>query len=301
MNAEQLRATLLTEGLDRVVDELMASTMPAVRIFIDRVDDAEIPIGASKLGGLPDLPAGVEWPAWHEHMAFIGQFNLAAVTPYDREGILPAHGLLSFFYETDGEPLHSERWGLPEDAPYLDDYGLDLSLGWRVLYHDADPTTFIRHNQPADLNEWVRYPACAARFATDYTLPDVDGPELYPLGFTPQERTELIGLYDSINRGTWEEGGHHLLGYPYNLHGDSVLEAHAGSDIWRNAEFAKDPDRRRTLQRTAAAEWRLLLQVDSSGASEMDWAGGGVLHFVVEQSALRAHDFTKTWVDMQFL
>ncbi|HXT38045.1 MAG TPA: hypothetical protein VN837_20910, partial [Chloroflexota bacterium] len=72
MNAEQLRATLLAEGLDRVVDELMASTMPAVRIFIDRVDDAEIPIGASKLGGLPDLPAGVEWPAWHEHMAFIG-------------------------------------------------------------------------------------------------------------------------------------------------------------------------------------------------------------------------------------
>ncbi len=301
MNAEQLRATLLAHGLERVVDGLMISAMPAVRILVDRVDDALIPIGASKLGGLPDLPAGVDWPAWHEHMAFIGQFNLVAVAPFDRENILPTHGLLSFFYETSGEPLHSERWGLPEDAPYLDDYGLDLSLGWRVLYHDADPATFVRQRQPADLNVWVRYHACTARFATDYTLPDVDGPELFPLGLTSEERYQLIELDHEINRGAREEQGHHLLGYPYNLGGNSLLEAHAGPGIWLNDWVAEGGDQLRAIAQAAADKWRLLLQIDSGGATEMDWGGGGVLHYVIERAALRTHDFTKTWVGMQFL
>src|SRR5258708_1402184 len=127
MTEEPLRALLTTEGLGRVVDQLIELAAPTVRIYIQRAHEGDIPIAASKMGGQPDLPAGGEWPSWHESMAFIAQFNLADVAPFDREGALPAHGLLSFFYETNGEPLYAERWGLPEDAPYLEDYGVEIS------------------------------------------------------------------------------------------------------------------------------------------------------------------------------
>jgi hypothetical protein len=33
----------------------------------------------------------------------------------------------------------------------------------------------------------------------------------------------------------------------------------------------------------------------------MDWAGGGVLHWCIERAALRARDFSRMQVDMQFL
>jgi uncharacterized protein YwqG len=155
MTEEALRTLLTTEGLGRVVEQLMELTAPTVRVYIQRAQEEDIPIGASKMGGQPDLPDGVEWPSWHEPMAFIAQFNLAEVALFDSEGALPAQGLLSFFYETNGEPLYAERWGLPEDAPYLEAYGVDVSRSWRVLYHEGEPETFVRREIPSDLNEWV--------------------------------------------------------------------------------------------------------------------------------------------------
>src|SRR6478672_6942116 len=110
MTEAEARSLLMAHGLDRRVDDLMALAEPTVRIAIARVDEDALPIGASRLGGRPDLPPGVPWPAWHEPMAFIAQVNLADVAPHDIAGALPDRGLLSFFYETDGEPLYSAGW-----------------------------------------------------------------------------------------------------------------------------------------------------------------------------------------------
>jgi uncharacterized protein YwqG len=49
------------------------------------------------------------------------------------------------------------------------------------------------------------------------------------------------------------------------------------------------------------AEWRLLLQVFSNGEAEMDWGGGGVLHFCIPKEALSRRDFDRVWVEMQFV
>lgn len=149
MDEEGLRSALHRQGLGRVAEDLLAMAAPMVRIYAKPAEDEAIPIGASKLGGQPDLPEGVERPAWHEPMGFLGQFNLAEVAPHDTEAALPTAGLLSFFFETDGEPLYSARWGLPDDAPYEDDPAFDPSPGWRVLYHQGDPATFVRREDPS--------------------------------------------------------------------------------------------------------------------------------------------------------
>ena len=300
MTEEELRALLQERGLARVADALLELAAPTVRVNIHAADEQTIPVGASKIGGRPDLPVDVDWPSFHEPMAFIAQFNLAAVAPYDRVGALPRHGLLSFFYETNGEPLYAERWGLPEDAPYDEEYRSNPA-SWRALYHEGNPATFIRRDIPSALNEFVRFSPCAARFAAEVTLPDVDGPEIWPLQLGNDERSVLIHIDGDVNHGTWEVGGHHLLGYPYNMEEPTLVrcdtEARGVPDEWPHA----DPERRREIERAAAHRWRLLLQLPSSGDTAMDWAGGGVLHFCIEREALRRRDFARVWVNMQFL
>lgn len=53
--------------------------------------------------------------------------------------------------------------------------------------------------------------------------------------------------------------------------------------------------------RAVDAEWRLLLQVYSNEEADMDWGGGGVLHFGIKRAALASRDFSQVWVSLQFL
>ena len=59
-----IRASLIEAGIDEASADLLAQqAKPAVWLETRKVEDeAEIPIGATKFGGRPDLPAGVAWP-----------------------------------------------------------------------------------------------------------------------------------------------------------------------------------------------------------------------------------------------
>lgn len=89
-------------------------------------------LGTSRLGGLPDLPAGTDWPAIDgEPLSFILQIDLGAV-PRRTRGMLPASGLLSLFLgrnesttRIEHRLLLSRRVGLrpcrpPGDAAFRD-------------------------------------------------------------------------------------------------------------------------------------------------------------------------------------
>lgn len=66
----------------------------------------DIPVGASKLGGRADLPPGEPWPSRDGRpLSFVVQVDLATV---DTAGVLPADGLLSFFYDAVEQPWGSE-------------------------------------------------------------------------------------------------------------------------------------------------------------------------------------------------
>lgn len=264
MDKEELRSVLYEHQLGRVADRLMELAAPTVRIYLQQQDDADLAVGSSKMGGVADLPEGVPWPSWHEPMAFIAQFNLADVAPYDPEGALPPQGLLSFFYETDGEPLYAARLELPEGAFNILD--LDVSQSWRVLYHTGDPATFIRHQVPSEVAVAARYLPCVVRFALEYSLPYISGPEI---GLNDAERNALIDIEHLINGGTWEDGGHHLLGFPYNLGGPALLgcaEESEHDSEWEHATL----ERRLELEREASERWRLLLQVSGSDLTYME-------------------------------
>ena len=73
-------------------------------------------LGATRFGGKPDVPSDFVWPTYegesYDHvvkdrpLTFLAQFNCAELAQFDKEHLLPDHGLLSFFYETD-----TQCWG----------------------------------------------------------------------------------------------------------------------------------------------------------------------------------------------
>ena len=70
----------------------------------------------TRFGGKPDVPSDFVWPYFegegshgavaNRPLTFLAQFNCEDLSKYDTEHLLPDHGILSFFYETD-----SQSWG----------------------------------------------------------------------------------------------------------------------------------------------------------------------------------------------
>ena len=55
-----INSSELGERRDSIIKELRSSVL----IDATRVPMEELPIGASRIGGVPDLPKDVRWPRW---------------------------------------------------------------------------------------------------------------------------------------------------------------------------------------------------------------------------------------------
>lgn len=297
---ERLRERLRAGGLAHRAEAILAVAAPCVWLDSRREEDTAIAVGASKLGGLPDLPAGAEWPEWRGNpMAFIAQIRLDEASRFDDEAILPATGLLSIFFATDGEPKGNED----DDDP----------TSWRVMHVDGDPAAFVRRSAPAHLPEGYRFQSSSLACSRWITLPDVDDPEVAALGFTHEERLAYIEVeshFHEEERNTLF--GTYLLGHAYTLNGSALLEPYRVTHglpypgMERYPKWPRGKERERMLarlaemRRAAVREWRLLFQTDG-GATDMDFAGGGILHVTIAREALRRRDFSRAWMDLDFV
>ncbi len=60
---EELGASLASAGVSELDQRMFLNmALPALALQSKEADDIDIPIGASKIGGAPDLPVGFEWP-----------------------------------------------------------------------------------------------------------------------------------------------------------------------------------------------------------------------------------------------
>lgn len=289
MNAEQLRQYLIEHGLERIADELVKIARPGIRIHTHPATEEEIPVGSSKMGGLPDLPIGTDWPVSGVPMAFIGQFNLAEVHPFDQENLLPESGLLSFFYKEDIELDPEDDW--------QDD--------WRVLYFDADPMQFVRRQYPANLDEYFYFHACKVSFEVALTLPEVDLPPIASIGLTFSERNDLIGhliyinenlnLFD-LNRPVGQpfEMVDQLLGYPI------VREPGLFASVEYRASLRTGNEVHSRSDNSGHLKWCSLLQVKGSDDLGMDW-GGSPLQYFIRNEDLKNRDFSQTYAGIWYL
>lgn len=99
---EDLDALISRCGLTAARDLIRASAVPCFHI-IAGPPAAEAPLGATRLGGAPDLPAGQDWPKGGAGLlSFLGQLDLADIRARTGSTELPPEGLLSIFVEDAG-------------------------------------------------------------------------------------------------------------------------------------------------------------------------------------------------------
>lgn len=263
----QREEILAASGLTRVTDELDALVNESIRVT-SRPSD--VPTGKSRFGGWPDLPDSVQWPQWKgQPLAFIAQFNLAETHPFDKQNLLPATGMLYFFYDAAGE-TYGER---------LEDRG-----GWAVLY-DGGSALKPAH---ADLPEKARFHSCAVDFSNEATLPL--RPDVFGRGLT--WTSEEHAAYETLT-GSQTGIQNRLLGHADAIQDDMHIQAHLLGNGQPSDSPLTDENQR------AAREWILLFQADSDVNAGMRWANNGRLYFWIERQALQAHQFNRVWVILQ--
>lgn len=122
----------------------------------------------SKIGGEPDLPPNLAWPAItfpdgsSASLDFLAQINLQELPDVEARKVLPPSGMLYFF-------------ALSQTNDPLGEHGSDA---WRVLYH---PNTEIsRATRPADTGWAIDHLMYGQMPARIYRNPDAPIGELFP-------------------------------------------------------------------------------------------------------------------------
>ena len=96
-----------------MVDRALDAATKTVAVAPRKAKKADKALGASRLGGEPDLPGGKTPSANGYELRFIGQFDLADFRPHDPAERLPDSGLLSFFIghpsDYDADPIPVAR------------------------------------------------------------------------------------------------------------------------------------------------------------------------------------------------
>ena len=103
---DDLKRKLADAGLPAVAQSITQLARPCYRVVRALSPEEEIPLGASKFGGSPDVPADFVWPQTpdatkSEPMEFVGQVRLADL-PGPLPEPAPQSGLLSFFTRWSG-------------------------------------------------------------------------------------------------------------------------------------------------------------------------------------------------------
>jgi uncharacterized protein YwqG len=268
---------------------------PAIRLGTERIPGGLLEPGESRIGGRPDVPPGFDWPRWSPAprknkfgepwspsvpmpMGFVAQFDLAALPDID-DG-LPNSGWLYFFYDR-----YCETWGFdPADRGSC-----------RVIYLDGDRSTLARTKPPADADPEHTAEACRVEAWHELNLPD----EIDDVKYGTPEYEAYRELCEELLRA----GGHRqhrLQGHPRLIQNPMELECQLAS----NGVYCGGPEGYRSEEaerlRAGAADWRLLLQIDTDeeGPGWM-WGDVGSIYFWIRKQDLALRNFENVWLVFQ--
>jgi hypothetical protein len=251
------RRLLELEGLGDGASVVAPLIRPAVRLVTTPA--TESPVGASRVGGAPDLPRHIEWPRHHDRpLAFLAQLDLAEISTQTGWLPLPRTGYLWCFADY-------EEWDFAEPGSAV------------VLYRAENPRIEPRP-LPADVPDTARFTSCAVSLEYFDDLPDLENvPRLKDaLGNDAGRIESYIELTEYLCTGAHAESPHKLLGHANTIQGPMEAEC-----------------------TPPANDWRLLLQVDSDGNAGMMWGDAGRLYFWIRDEDLRLARFDRVCAIMQ--
>lgn len=320
MNAQQAADVIRRSSVSDLADLLIERLLPSARIVVDGEPGSGVQdLAASQFGGLPSLPSGTHWPRWDKReylraevdrlekqfranpratglrdiaasmrpeldrepvpLLFLGQLQLTEIHAVAPLPDWPSAGMLLFFYDPS-------TWGFDP-----------LARGHnRVLYFPAGEDLHATP-PPKDLPETARFPHRRVTFAREWTLPtrvDLQEREL-----SVWDNDDYEDLCRELMADP-EEPFHRCGGHPQEVQGDMRLECQLVSNgiYCGNAAGYQDP--RRAMLEQGAADWQLLLQVDSD-EERLGWMWGdaGRVYFWARRGDIRSANFGASWTILQ--
>ena len=234
-----------------------------------------------RLGGAPRLPASTAWPDRKGRpLAFIAELDLAALRLVGGPDWLPASGILHLFFDAEEEP-----WGFdPADHD-----------GWKVIMTDGVAAGTLP--RPPGLSRDRVFAPVMLSGRSALTYPTTERITLSP---------EVGGTFDfeAVHAFMDAELGdgprHQVGGFPSPIQSDGMeLEAQLASHgIYMGGPDSYADERIAALE-PGAADWRLLLQIDSDDSAGIMWGDTGTLYVWVREQDARAGDFSRVWMIVQ--
>ena len=252
-------------------------------VALEAATGTDVVVG--QLGGLPRLPADVEWPTWEGRgaLSHIASVDCAALPTGALDIDLPTDGTLLFFY-FDGQV---------DDGPFVTGSDRESWAGARVLHVPADSACAERE-VPAGLRAYPRVPLTAQ---VKMTAAEPWHPRIKNAFRSdwPSGRMSDHPVYaPEFSEALWEHddwSGHRIGGYADPA--QDAVEAEVAKGVLGPEVPWTDP---RVDQE--AAEWVLLAQFDSDDAADMMWGDCGALYWLIRPKDLAERRFDRagfTW------
>ena len=267
----------------KLPDRVKAQLRRSLRLKTTRSEIDTLPIGVSRVGGIPDVPTGFDWPRYNDSpLSFIAQLQLDEI-PLDHVDLpLPRTGSLLFFYDSK-----QRTWGFdPKDR------GSAL-----VLLTESTPDKLIRTNPPTDTPKMGLFDCCRIHFEPSVNLPDVCSIHYQP-ELSDSERDLFFDYFDWCHSKTVGPK-HRLGGHAECVQNPMELECQlVANGLYCGDSSGYEDPRRASLEKTAT-DWKLLLQIDSDDEASMMWGDVGTIYFWIRETDLRDCKFERTWLVLQ--
>lgn len=261
-------------------------------VGIDVAMATGLSVGASKIGGKPDLPRDFQWPCFSARvrgkelslpLAFVAQVNLEEASQFDGERILPGKGLLSFFYE-----LETQRSGMDSADKGCAHvfYFEDISVLQPTALPDTMPDSGLIPEQKIgfssfmDVPCWEEFSAFSEREFNDELYRDVRS-ELLP--DCERHECKLLGYADIIQDAMQRDC--QLVSLGYDLAGGPV---------------SLSPEQKDEVL-SASRDWILLFQSGTIATDDFELMFGdmGRIYFYIRRQDLAALKFENAVMMMQ--
>jgi uncharacterized protein YwqG len=191
----EVTSQMKKSGLSRIAPATLKLLRPSIRLLVD--EQTEQPV--TRLGGAPNMPSEIAWPARTSGDAhsFLAQIDLAALPVC--EGLpLPRTGSLFFFC----------------DAEYLPDPAdpQDVKDGIKTVYCPTSLSDNPLRTPPRDLSGAYIFESWSLNPRLDLTAPAQDVWEIKSLHLSDEESYAYCDLFTQASAG----GGsvHRMGGYP---------------------------------------------------------------------------------------
>lgn len=139
----------------------------------------------------------------------------------------------------------------------------------------------------------------AVQLASEDTLPTLETIAAR-FNLTPDER---IAYLEIESRFYAQDGApdliHRLLGWPQPIQGDMSFECQLASHGLYVGDATGYRAPRAAALAPGAADWRLLLQIDSDDAAGMMWGDVGRIYYWLPAAALARRKFSAAWLVLQ--